>query len=172
MLAEIQNVASDWGDTASITALVLTIVGFSITIVGVWRSKAAAAQAREAAENAIEVVTKFDILSELTSTLAAIEEVRRLQREHAWRILPDRYADIRRRLTVVTNSDMTIVNEHREAIQSSAKVIDRFQRKVELALANGGEPPNPAKLNIALSIEFDKLHSVLLQIRNQYREER
>ena len=148
--------------------MALTLFGFAITIFGVWRSKVAAVQARDAAESAVKQVAKFDVVAELNTTLAAISEVKRLQRLQAWSILPDRYAEIRWRLDTVKNSDPSVAGAHREVIQKSVDVLGRAERRIEKALANNETPPDPAKLNAILSAQFDHVHAVLLQLRLEY----
>ena len=168
MLNGIREFASVWGDTASMFGLTLALIGIGITIFGVWRSKRAAVQARVAVESAVEQMAKFDVVAELNATLAVIEEVKRLQRVQAWQILPDRYAEIRRRLVSVKNSGSDVTDAYRESIQGSVEKLSRSERRVEQALAKGGTPPDPAKLNAILSAQFDVLHAVLLQMRHEY----
>ena len=170
VLNQIYDFGSTWGDTASVFGLLLAIIGFGVTIVGVWRSKAAAIKAREAVDRVVQQMQTFDIIAELNATLAVIDETKRLQRARAWAVLPDRYAEIRRRLASVQSSGSRVSHEHREVIRRSILVLRRSEKKVEEALANNDAPPDPAKLNTILSAQFDEVHGVLRQMRMEYED--
>src|SRR3954465_6428111 len=71
---ELRAWAAEWGDIASVAGFFLAIVGFGITIFGVWRSKSAAEQARPAALAARESIARYDAIAELAATMAIMEE--------------------------------------------------------------------------------------------------
>jgi len=71
-----------WGDLAS-------VLGFALTIGFAWRAKTAAEQARAAAEEVREQISRFDTIAELSAAITIIEEIMRLQRTQAWEIVWD-----------------------------------------------------------------------------------
>src|SRR5271170_5972025 len=75
-------VTKHWGDLAS-------VLGFTLTIWFVWRAKTAAEQARDAAEEVRDQISRFDTVAELSAAITIIEEIMRLQRTQAWEIVWD-----------------------------------------------------------------------------------
>lgn len=71
-----------WGDLAS-------VLGFALTIWFAWSAKTAAEQAREAANEVRDRISRFDTLAELSAAITIIEEIMRLQRTQAWEIVWD-----------------------------------------------------------------------------------
>jgi hypothetical protein len=82
--------ADHWGDLASVAGLVAAT----------W----AALKAKAAAEAAQEVklrIGNLDALAELAAAIAALEEIKRLQRLKNWDVVLDRYAAVRKHLVRV-----------------------------------------------------------------------
>ncbi len=74
---EIQNIIDQgWGDLASIAGLVLTLLGFSITIYGVWKSRSAAESANAAANEARLAIIQTEVISSFSSAVTAMDEVK------------------------------------------------------------------------------------------------
>jgi hypothetical protein len=71
-----------WGDLAS-------VLGFALTIWFAWRASTAAEQARDAAEEVRDQLSRFDTIAELSAAITIIEEIMRLQRTQAWGIVWD-----------------------------------------------------------------------------------
>jgi hypothetical protein len=71
-----------WGDVAS-------VLGFALTIWFAWRAKTAAEQARDAADEVRDQISRFDTTAELSAAITIIEEIMRLQRTQAWEIVWD-----------------------------------------------------------------------------------
>ena len=55
-------------------------------------------------DNAVNVVENLDIMTELTSTISSIDEVKRCPQRSAWKILSNQLTDTRRRLNSIINS--------------------------------------------------------------------
>jgi hypothetical protein len=103
-MAEFRAWAAEWGDVASVLGFILSVIGFTVTIFGVWWSKSAAEQARQAAVAVRESIANYDAIADLASAMAIMDEIKRLQRHGVWPILPDRYAELRRRLGAIQGS--------------------------------------------------------------------
>jgi hypothetical protein len=71
-----------WGDLAS-------VLGFALTIWFAWSAKTAAEQAREAANEVRDQISRFDTMAELSAAITIVEEIIRLQRTQAWEIVWD-----------------------------------------------------------------------------------
>ncbi len=63
------------------------MLGFALTIWFVWRATTAAEQARDAAEEVRDQLSRFDTIAELSAAITIIEEIIRLQRTQAWEIV-------------------------------------------------------------------------------------
>lgn len=86
----------------------MALVGFVITIIGVWKSKSAAQHAREAAVGVRADMRRTDTVSELSAAITAMDEIKWLQRKAAWEILPDRYSSLRKALISVRTANASL----------------------------------------------------------------
>lgn len=82
-------------DLDSAVGVLISIIGFMVTIWTVFRSKSAALRAERAASETRDRIKDIDAIYDFSTTLATIEEIMRLQRERVWRILPDKYQRLR-----------------------------------------------------------------------------
>jgi hypothetical protein len=113
-----------WGDLAS-------VLGFALTIWFAWRATTAAEQARDAANEVRDQISRFDTIAELSAAITIIEEIMRLQRTQAWEIVwdivLDRYAALQSHLSR-SREGTGLTETHRTAIQTA---IARFRIMVE-----------------------------------------
>lgn len=170
-MAEFRAWATQWSDVINLAGLALTLIGFAITIFGVWRSKGAAEQARDAAMAARETIAHYDVVADLSSAMAIMDEIKRHQRHGAWTVLPDRYATLRRRLVAIKGSQADLSDTQRQTLQGSIETFADLERRVERAVSVGHAPPNPPKFNEIVSAQIDEVHAVLLSLRRTLRSE-
>jgi len=170
-MEELQNWASGWGDIASIAGVVLTIVGFAVTIFGVWRSKTAAEHARQAARETRESIAHYNAIAALSSAMVIMDEIKRLQRLSAWAVLPDRYSELRRHLVAIKGSEAQVGDVQRQTLQSAIETFADLEKRVDRAVAAKTTPPNPAKLNEIVSGQIDEVYAVLLLLQRALRSE-
>jgi len=163
--------AAQWGDIASVAGFLLSVVGFAITIVGVWRAKSAAEQARQAAVAARESLAHYDAIADLSSATAIMDEIRRLQRNGVWSLLPDRYSELRRRLVAIRESHTQLNDEHRESLQVTIEMVADLERVVERAIATARPPRDSSKLNDVVSARIDELQTISLYLQRTPRLE-
>src|ERR1035441_1033775 len=86
--------AENWGSIA-------TVLGFVVTIWTLVRTKTAAVAARQAAEATKAQLSRVDTMTEFSSAIAIMDEIKRLHRVRAWELLPDRYSILRRLLASI-----------------------------------------------------------------------
>ncbi len=124
------------GAWASILGVLIAIFGFWATIYQARKSKTAAEQARLAAENARESIKLLDTVTEFSSALAVMEEIKRLQRNGAWEILLDRYSALRKSLISIRafNPDFSI--EQNKILQRAITHFAIIENKVDHCLNN------------------------------------
>jgi len=113
----------------------VSVLGFWVTIFGVRRAKNAAEQATSAAVSAKRSIVTANALVEFASAMATMEEIRRLHREGAWRILPDRYSALKRALLSLRSEHTSLTDDQKATIQGSVVKIRDLEKLVERALA-------------------------------------
>jgi hypothetical protein len=152
------------GDLASVTGVAISLIGFTITVIGVFRSKSAAQRAERAANSARETVRLMDTVVDFTAAITALDEIKRLHRTSNWVLLLDRYSTIRRLLVIARANNSQLTSHQREAIQSSLANLIVLENTLERALASGSTP-NAPKLNASISTNIDDLLAVLTEIK-------
>jgi hypothetical protein len=152
--------ASGVGDIASIAGVVISIIGFIFTLIGVSRS-------RKAAEDARDQIHLFENIVDFSTAITTLEEIKRLHRQgNAWPILPDRYANIRKLLIQLRSSTTRMNDEQKIVIQSALANLAEIEKQVERALADKTEL-KANRLNLIISSDVDGLLTVLNQLKNQ-----
>jgi hypothetical protein len=155
------------GDIASILGLLVALIGFAVTIWNVRASRAAALRAEQAANQARRAIRFFDVVAEISTAIAAMEEIRRLHRDGAWRILPDRYSGLRKSLITIRGSSTDLTPEQRSRIQAAVTYLANLQRRVEVSLERDQPPALVANWNERVSSHIMELHSLLLELKEK-----
>jgi ABC-type protease/lipase transport system fused ATPase/permease subunit len=89
------------GDLASISGVLISVIGFILTVYNVRRSRKAAELARDAAQSAKNSIQTFETVVDLSTVIGLLEEIKRSHRNNQWALLPDRYAALRKTLISV-----------------------------------------------------------------------
>lgn len=152
------------GDLTGLAGLVLSVLGFAATLVGVYKSKNAAERAEAAARSTRESIRLFDLVVDFTAAIAMLEDIRRGHRQEQWGILLDRYAAIRKVLVTLNAANATLNAEQRVAVQSALANIATIEREVEEGLS-GSDILQAARLNSIVSLDIDRLQAVLVEIK-------
>jgi len=170
-MSELLKYISDnnYGDFASVVGLAITLGGFAITIYGVWKSRTAAETATIAANDAKKAVLRTEIISNFSSAVTAMEEVKRLHRAGAWEVVPDRYSFLRRTLISIVSNHKDLSDNHKSLIQSAIAQFRELESSVETFLSGGKNAPSSAKLNKIVTAQMDKLDEVLNTVKTESR---
>lgn len=153
------------GDLAGIAGVFISVIGFIAILGGVFKTKSAAQSAEAAARSTRDSIKLFESVVDFSATIAALEEVKRLQRQNAWSLLPDRYSAIRKLLISFRESteglSVTQMSQIQEAIVNFRAIESKIDR-------SQGTPAqlNAAKINSILSEQIDGLLVILNQIKN------
>jgi len=118
-VAQESDALSVWGGIASIAGLIVSVAGFVWTLRGVYKSKAAAEAAAEAAQRARDDVLRSNAMIELAVVMSSLQEIKRLQREEAWSHLLDRYSTLRTALIAIRASRPNLTAQHKTTIQDA-----------------------------------------------------
>jgi hypothetical protein len=156
-----------WGDIASVLGVLVSLVGFGITIWGVLRSKSAAQKAQEEVARVRETMLRLDTVMQFSEAITIMDEIKRLHRASAWVMLPDRYSALKRILISIRTLDFDINDDRKTVLQSAIQHFSDIEKKVEKSLATQSNLPNVARLNEIVSIQLDKLNEVLASIRQE-----
>jgi len=157
------------GDLASVIGLVIVVVGFVFTIIGVTRSRRAAQKAEEATRAAIGEMLRSNTIADVSAAISTMSEIKRVHRlsEPQWHLLPDRYSQIRRMLIAIPTSHGNLSNADLSAVQASIAQFRAIERRVEAFLSTAKPEPNWAKLNVIVSDQVDKLSVILAAMKQR-----
>ncbi|MCK5248026.1 hypothetical protein KAR02_14075 [Candidatus Bipolaricaulota bacterium] len=149
---------------ATVLGLLVSVVGFFVTIRNVLSTKTAATQAREAAASAQARMMRFDAAAELSSAVATVAGIKRLQRQKQWSLVLEQYAALRRSLVSVKEGHDEFDDEVRAKLQEAIQDTANAEAQVEEGLPNGDDI-GVAKLNARLSGISDVLQMMLIQMK-------
>ncbi len=150
--------------------LVLTSVGFTVTIIGVLRAKSAAEQAQKAVADVREDVLRTNMVAEFAAAVAVMEEIKRLHRQEALPALLDRYASLRKSLVSIKSANGDMPEHHKIALQGSIQQFSDMEETVEEALATEQGLLDPPRFNRIVSQQIDKVQEILAEVRAQIGE--
>jgi len=153
-----QFLADHWGDLASVVGLVI-VIWASLT------AKNAAEQARDAARQVKDRIATLDTLADVSTALAIMEEIKRLQRAGAWPIALDRYSTLRRHLIRVEQMNPTLKETQRTQVAGAIVQFRIIERKIEKAMSVPDSRIDTARFNAILSSQIDALEGVLSLIK-------
>jgi hypothetical protein len=154
------------GDVVGILSLFISVVGFIVTVAKVNRSRDAANKAEAAANAARRNIRLLDAMVDFSSVIAHLEEIKRLHREAAFHVLPDRYASLRKLLILVREGTPELSEAHRTAMQDVIVNLANFEKRVERSLKTGAVP-DTAKLNALVSADIDRLTPALAALMTE-----
>jgi hypothetical protein len=152
------------GDLASIAGVVISLVGFAVTIWGVIRSKDAATRAEQAAKDTRDKIRLLDTVVDFSAAISTLEEVKRMHRSNEWALLPERYAAIRKLLISLRTSGPPLTDEQNVTIQGALANLREMEAHVERA-RESQTVPKSAKFNVLVSTDIDNLLTVLNELK-------
>jgi hypothetical protein len=145
----------------------LSVIGFAITLRNVYVSRRAAERAEAASVETREALRLFDTVQELASAVAALEEVKRLQRERAWPTLPERYSALRKSLITIRHSHVALTANQQTRVQAAITFLAEMEKRVERSLDHQQPIEKISRFNELASRHVTELHELLLEIRLQ-----
>lgn len=152
------------GDLASEAGLLLSAVGFAVSLYGIFSSRTAARNAEAAAREAVGRIRLIDEVVDLTFAITTIEEIRRLHRLREWPILLDRYATLRKTLITIRAVPGKLTDGQQKIVQGVLTTLQGIESSVEQAMPNPGTL-DAAKFNNLLATETDSLQLAVTQLK-------
>jgi len=120
--------------------LLITVVGFALTLWRVRKSEKASELARKAAEGVREQILQMNAVQSLNDAMAALQDIRRLHHLGAWPALPDRYTLLRRGLIVLKGRTPGLSEGQQASIQATIQQLSLLERRAEDAIARSDAP--------------------------------
>jgi hypothetical protein len=143
------------GDIARVTSLIISIIGFSATLWNVIRSKRAAEQAEQAVQKMRGYLAQIDTVSQSSSAIAIMDEVKRLRRAEAWIVLPDRYSALRSSLILIRNITPNLSDEQKSQIQSAIQHSSSIEMDIEELISKRRKSLSVSNINEIMSKQLD-----------------
>ncbi|RBC03298.1 hypothetical protein C3E97_004505 [Pseudomonas sp. MWU12-2115] len=154
------------GDYAGLLGLLISFVGFFVTIKTSLKAKAAAAHASAAVESMRGDLRKGDTVADFSSALAIMDEIKRMHRSPSLHLLPDRYSQLRRFLVSIRSSNPLLSDADQGCIQSAIVQFSALERLVEKALEAGGAV-SAAKMNSLVSKHSEAIQELLVRVKSE-----
>jgi len=151
-------ITNNLGDLASVIGVLISLIGFFIIIRNVSRSK-------NAVENVRNDILKTNTVAVFAEALSSMEEIKRLHRQEAWEILPDRYSALRKSLISIKGSNPSMSTKHKRVLQSAIQHFSSIEEQVENDIYSNKKPTNTSTLNTIISKQIDKLQQILIEIK-------
>jgi hypothetical protein len=156
-----------WADFADVVGLVITVIGFGATLWATLRAKKASEQAKDAVADVQRRLAYFDMMAELASAIAVMDEIKRHQRENRWTMLPDRYSNLKRSLISIKASHPDLSDEESATMQAAIQHFTNIEQQVERVLAKSGKQPDVVRLNRIVSAQIDALTGIIISLRSK-----
>ncbi|MCE1016645.1 hypothetical protein LU640_05035 [Pseudomonas monteilii] len=154
------------GDYAGIFGLLISIVGFTLTIKTALNSKAAADEAKAAVESIRSDLRRVETVADFATALAIMEEIKSLHRTNTLHLLPDRYSQIKKFLINIRASNPILNGRDQKSVQGAIAQISSLEQSVEKIL-DGSEVILPSKLNSVLSKQIEVVQTVLVKVKSE-----
>jgi hypothetical protein len=156
------------GNIASILGVVISSIGFFLTIQNVLKSKTAAQAAEQAVQRVREDVHRINVVKELSEAISTMREIKRLHRQSSsLDTLLDRYSELRAALVNIRTASQDLSTQHKTYLQNAIVHFSEMEKHVETALTTTKqESLNIPKLNEIVSKQMDNLREILVQIQS------
>ncbi len=146
------------GEWVSLVALLLTFVGFGITIYNVVKAKQIAIKLRKD-------LSWTDAVGNISKSLTMIAEIKRLHRMQAWDLLTERYAELRTLLIKLKSNAIEISDDQKVILQRLIGHLRKMEDDLERAGDQADSQIDIAKSNKTLSRQADNLTELLGEIK-------
>jgi hypothetical protein len=120
-------------DIASVFGLLITIVGFAVTIRNVRKARQAAEEARQAARDAVARIAKRLLDEEMSINIQLLMEIETACRDEVWNLAILRGTDVRIRLAKILNHN-DLLHSERDDLNFSLELLHTLMRSLEKLL--------------------------------------
>lgn len=154
------------GDYAGLLGLLISFVGFFLTIRAARKSKTASEKAEAAVQAVRADMNRNDTVESFASALILIEEIRRMHLAKNWLLLPDRYANLRKHLIVARTGNLHLDKNDQITLQGVITRTSSMERAIIEHLATDASVER-VRVNRSISKDYDALQAIFLKVRNE-----
>ena len=154
------------GSISSIIGLLVALLGFTLTIYHVHKTKWTAQRAYDTAKEVKEDIKTVDTITQLSSAIAIMEEIKRLHRNKAWEILLDRYSSLRKRLITIKKSYPSLSHDYEKKLTNAIMHFSTIEAYIDEAVCKKFEPKNIHETNKIIAKQIDIIQEILEEIQN------
>jgi hypothetical protein len=149
------NLVAGWGFWAGIVGLVLTIVGFGVTIVQLHKTRSAADAAKAEAKRLQQSIAKYDYVNEATRASTALVNARNYVKSGLWSFVPDSYETVRGSLEALKSetTDANLIAKIEDVCRFIQNLCDRVERDIQNEVST---------VSIAKTISVIREHKLLI----------
>jgi hypothetical protein len=149
-------------------------LGLFLSIVGIFTTIIKVREAKKVTEDSVNKVRedfkRYDTISDLSTAISLIDEIKRLQRQSDYSILLDKYS-LLFKLVVLIKTNHPNLNENQQTIlQSSMMQIKKNENAIEKGLAKGLDTIDISRLNNSLTKTLGILFEFLASLRSEIGE--
>jgi cell division protein FtsX len=155
------------GDIASVIGIIISLVGFFITIWNVIQTRKAAQKAEEIGRKVREDISKIETIEEFSKAIATIDEIKRLNRDGAWSILPERYSSLRKSLISIKNSNPNMPENDKVILSNALRHTSNIEDQIEQFIVNKSLQIDIPKFNKIISQQGDRLTEILVSLKSK-----
>ena len=152
---------------SSIAGLLVAFAGFTITIKNIKKTNKLAKEANETGKKVRKDMQRLDTMSYFSTAISVMNEIKQLQRNEEWRLLLNRYAEIRNLLITIKKNSPDLNEEQEISIQKAIQEFKNIEKYVEKSISNGTNPEKTYNINKKISDIIDDLKDILEKIRNK-----
>jgi len=155
------------GDYAGIFGLLVSVVGFILTVRASVSSKNAAVQTRSVVESMRNDLRRVDTVSDFSTAVAIMEEIKRLHRLNSLQLLPERYSQLTKFLINIRSSNPLLSGEDQKLVQGAITQFSALERLVEGCLHDSVEKIDMPTMNALVSKQMEAVQGLLIRIKVQ-----
>jgi hypothetical protein len=155
-----------WGDWSSLLGLIVGLAGFIITIHLLLKSKSAIQAAAGAAEDTNKRTRTAFALTDIATTIAIAQEIRRLQRAAQWPIALDRYSHLRSHLVQFRAENPSLTPLQATQIQNAIAQVASLENAVEQLVSGTRTTAELARWNRILAEVLEALESLTANLKH------
>lgn len=170
------------GDYASIFGLIITLIGFFLTVkkvklaaVAVKNTETMVSEKSAEIENQIVAVKqdlrRFETVADVAQALHSMEDIKRLHRESKIEQLPEKYTALRKALVSIRAENDMIQDTDATIIQSVIAQLGTMEKNIDQVLFSSDKSLDIAKNNHIITKYSDKLLEILVKLRKEGGEE-
>jgi hypothetical protein len=156
-----------WANFSSVAGLGVSLVGFIWTLVLVWKSKTAAQQAAEASLRVKDALLRSESLTNCSTAISLIEEIRTFHREAEWDKALYRYSRLTPILLSLKADKHSFSEKDVGTIASVIKQVAGCEKEIDKVKMNPNYAVKPDRLNDILNHQVRKLHELLSNLKFQ-----